>query len=338
MATIKDVAKLAEVSVATASNALNGKKGVKESTREKVTEAARRLHYSPNAMAKGLVTGTFEAVGIVLSGPSSFNVFTNQSFMQLVQTVARTVNQAGYAVMLNMADFSRERDVFLSLRSNRNCDGIILIDTRSSDKVVSDFLSHLSMPAVVTLRNCPGQPSIEVDNVKCGYLAARHLLEYGHRRIAYVGVLAGVGSSELRLEGYKNALREFGVEPDPSYCFPGDHYQESGRVAAEAFLRIRGERPTAVVAGNDLMALGVIEVMQREGVRVPEDVSIVGCDNMPNAHMVRVPLTSVAIPFEHMGELAAQGILAKIRNPEARVDSVVLQPELRVRDSVRPLV
>ena len=339
MATIRDVARIAGVSVATASNALNNTRGVKHSTKECVLAAARELHYTPNPMAKALVTGNSEAIGIVLSGPSTFNVLTNQSILQLIQSMARRINDAGYSVLLNMADFNKDRDIAHALRSNKHCDGLVLVDTRSSDSVVSAFLANLSIPALVAMRGCPTgtYTSICVDNLACGYIATRHVLEHGHRRIAYVGVLEGVGPAELRLQGYAKALAEYGLKREPGYCLRGDHYQESGREAALEFLRIQQERPSAIVAGNDLMALGVIEVLQREGLRVPEDVSIVGCDNLPNAHMLRVPLTSVAIPFEHMGVLAAQGILQKIKDAGARVESVVLQPELRARDSVRTM-
>jgi Transcriptional regulators len=336
MTTIKDVALAAGVSVATASNALNGKKGVRETTRQKVQVVAERLRYMPNSMAKGLVTGSFGAIGIVLSGPAPFNVLTNQSMLQMIQAVASTVTQEGYVVMLNMVDFDAESGLSSSLRSNKTCDGIILVDTRSSDTLIQEFLQSIAVPAVVTMRTCPNAecPSISVDNHECGYIAAKHLIEHGHRDIAYVGVLEGVRPAELRLEGCRDALRDNGLELNPAFCLPGDHYQDSGRTAAMQLLHLHGRRPTAVVAGNDLMALGVIEVLQREGVRVPEDVSIVGCDNIPNAHMLRVPLTSVAIPFEYMGKLAAENLIARIRNPQVRAGNVLLAPELRVRESV----
>jgi LacI family transcriptional regulator len=339
MATIKDVAKTAGVSVATASNALNGKRGVNARTRETVFAVAGELRYSPNVMAKGLVTGSFETIGLVLSSPPSFNVLTNQSILRMIQTIAREINEAGYAIMLNMADFGGKADVERSLRRSRQCDGIILIDTRSSAEVVAGYLSALSIPAVVALRASPlrTHTSVGVDNVRCGYIATKHLIDNGHRRIAYVGRMPGVGPAEQRLEGYQAALRESGIVPEPGYCLDGDHYQESGRTAAETFLRIAGQRPTAVVVGNDLMALGVVEVLQREGIPVPEAVSIVGCDNLPNMHMMRVPLTSVDIPFEYMGHLAAKNVLDKIRTPDTGTESIVLQPELRIRASVRAL-
>jgi LacI family transcriptional regulator len=339
MPTIREVAKLAGIAVSTASDALNGRPGVSPRTRRQALEAAEKLGYVPNPIAQGLVTRATKNIGIILSGPSSFELFTNPVFFEIIRSVTATLSNRKYHAFLNVITTEEEVDIIPQVARSRLVEALILVGTRRNDRELAELLKKVPIPYVVVIRHALDAVgyAVSVDNEKCGYLATRHLLELGHRSIGYIGDLPGVSLADERLAGYRRALEQRDIAFDESLVVPGDFYQESGSAAMRRLLDEADRRPTAVFAANDLMALGVIEALEQEGLRVPEDVSVVGCDNIPNLHLYRVPLTSVALPSLKIGHLAAEKIIGVLEGDDRLPAQMVLEPELKIRSSAKAL-
>ena len=339
MVTIKDVAKLAGVAVSTASNALNGKYGVKPETQRRVMEAAQQLNYIPNPIAKGLVTSTTRNISMIVSGPSSFNLFTNPVFFEVMKAITLTLNESGFHAMLNIIGAEEEEEAIPRIAQSRSADALILIGTRRGDAELASLLERSTIPSLVVIRGIESEQVYEVsaDNRNCGYTATRYLIDMGHCAIGFIGALPGVSMAEERLNGYRQALEEAGIGYDETLVVPGDYYQESGATGVRQLLRQSPRRPTAIFTANDLMALGAMEALKQEGFRIPEDISLVGCDNIPNLHLLRVPLTTIANPFSEIGRLAARKMIGLLEGQDELPDKIVLPCELRVRESVRRL-
>jgi LacI family transcriptional regulator len=337
--TIKDVAKLAGVAVSTASNAINNKYGVKSETRQRVMEAASKLNYTPNPYAQSLVTNSIRNVSIIISGPASLNFFANPAFDELLKSITQTLNTNGFQAHLNIIRKEDEGIDIPRIAQSRVSDALILITTRTPDKILEKILEEVALPAIVLIRSAPNDKvlCVSLDNVKCGYLATKFLIDNGHKHIGFIGALPGVSIAEQRLEGYKMALVEAGIEFDDSLVVSGDYYQESGLVGVRQLLRQSRQQPTAIFTGNDLMALGVIEGLEQEGISIPEDISLIGSDNIPNLHLLRVPLTTIASPFLEMGRLAAKKIMGVIDGDDEMPKQIILTSEIRVRKSVKRL-
>lgn len=340
LVTIRDVAKLAGVSVSTVSNALNGKYGVNEKTRQRVLTAAKQLNYKPNPMAKGLVTNSTRNVGIIITGPSSFNVFTNPIFFEIIREITVSLNKKGYHAMLNVMDLEEEEEMLLRIAQSRTVDVLIYLGTRKPDKELVQLIRKIELPFVVVLRDAPDEHTmaVSVNNRKCGYMATKYLIEMGHRRIGFIGVLSGVNMAEERFKGYLQALDESGIPFEPSLVVEGDYYQDSGVVGARRLLRQASQRPTAIFSGNDMMALGAIEGLEQEGLPVPDSISIIGCDNIPNLHLMKVPLTTVAHPISELGRLSVEKVVGILEGDDKLPNQIALESEIRVRGSVRRLI
>lgn len=339
MTTIKEVAKLAGVAVSTASDALNGKPGVSPATRQRALEAAKELSYVPNPVARGLVRRATRNVGVVLSGPSSFEFFTNPVFFEIIRSATGALMKGGYHAVLSVITTEEEPEAIPRIARSRLVEALILVGTRRGDSELARLLDEISIPAVTVVRDPLGPTalSVSVDNRQCGYLATRYLIGQGHDTIGYVGDLPGVSLAEERLEGYRQALRESSLPYDASLVFPADFYQESGSVAMRKMLQRSSKRPTAVFAANDLMALGAIEVLQERGLEVPEDISIIGCDDIPNLHLLKTPLTTISLPFADMGARAAALAIHAVEKTDGMPPHVTLEPQLKVRSSVKAL-
>ncbi|MCF8567332.1 LacI family transcriptional regulator [Alicyclobacillus tolerans] len=339
MATIKDVAKLAGVAVSTASDALNNKLGVKSATRSKVLKAARKLNYVPNELARGLISNSTKTIGIVLSGPESFDIFTNPSFFEMVQSIIVVLSKLGYRTQLNVIP-TRDVEQIVRIAHSRTVDGMLLLGTRGNDFEISKLLKQIPIPYLLVGRRISSEDVcyVSVDDSVCSSIATEFLIKMGHTRIGYIGELPGDNLAEQRLKGYRDTLNKFGLPYDDTIVLPGDFYQESGASAIRQLLLNKSAYPTAIFVANDLMALGVLEGLQREGLRVPDDISIIGCDNIPNLHLLYIPLTTVSIPFYEIGSIAAEKIVNMINSNSNEPTQILLQCSLRIRNSVKQIV
>ncbi|MFZ4453070.1 LacI family DNA-binding transcriptional regulator [Salibacterium aidingense] len=337
MTTIKEVAKLAGVAVSTASNAINGNYGVKKETKQKVIEAARKLNYVPNPIAQGLVNRNTGNISIIVSGPSSFNLFNNPVFFEVLRSITQTLNTAGYQAHLNIITTEDEETEIPRIARSRYTDAMILVGSRRNDIDLAQLLGDIDIPVLVVIRSSPssGVYAVSSDHWNCGYKGTEYLIQLGHKEIAFLGALPGVSIADERLAGYREALEDHGLTYRDSLVIEGDFYQESGLTGIRHMLRQVLRKPTAIFAANDLMALGALEGMEQEGIRVPEDISIMGSDNIPNLHLLKVPLTTISTPFYEIGRLASEKIIGILEGKDDLPEKIVLPSELRVRESTK---
>lgn len=331
-ATIRDVARHAGVSHQTVSRVINDNPNVAEATRERVLAAIRDLGYVPSPMARGLISNQTHSIGVVSDDIS------DQFFSRVVAGAEAEARRRGYYLMIGSVEPEDDERGYLRLMLERRVEGLIL--ARPSVPLSSDDLvpaKTAGVPIVSVAFELPGFSGVDVDNVQGGYDATRHLLDQGHRAIATVVGPGEFPSSAARFEGYRRALREAGVAEDSALVeHASDWGIESGRAAAARLLE-RGAAFTALFTHSDLMALGAIRQLRESGRRVPDDVSLVGYDDLPVAAYVDPPLTTVHQPMLEVGALAAALVLDKLAGRDgASAGTHLLPAELIVRESVVP--
>ncbi|SFQ31182.1 LacI family DNA-binding transcriptional regulator [Variovorax sp. 770b2] len=329
MATIKDVALRAGVSVTTVSHVVNDTRHVSAKGRERVELAIRELGYVPNAMARSLKSNTTSTLGMLI--PNSSNPY----FAEIVRIVEDRCFGAGYTLVLcNTDDEPRRQSVYLQVLAERRIDGLIVVSTGDDDSLVTQ-LQGLRIPTVLVDREIadPSCDLVETAHMQGGLLAVRHLLSLGHKRIACIGGPVGLTPSEQRIEGWRMALAEAGTTPNAdALLWRGGFTSQSGYEAMHAILRTE-HPPSAVFVCNDLMAIGALRAAHESGVHVPDELSIVGFDDIELSAYTSPPLTTVAQPKERIGALAVDMLLERVGGKRRDARKVVLQPELRVRAS-----
>ncbi len=326
MATIRDVATRAGVSVATASRVANDHPGVREPARSRVLAAIADLGYRTNALARGLTKGTLKTIGLVI--PDVMNPF----FPALARAVEDAAHADGYALILGNSDNDPEREAaYIRLLHDRFVDGIIVASS-GAPGALQDLVGET--PIVLLDRRVPGWlvPGVSTDNRAGARLAIQHLVARGHRRICHLGGPAELTSSADRREGYEEALRAAGIEPRSSWYLAGAFTFEDGY---ERMLRLIEDDTacTAVFAANDLIAIGALQACQDRGWAVPARMAIVGFDDLLLARLVRPRLTTVLQPAYQAGTLAWRLLAERLADPGAHPSDVVLQPRLVVRET-----
>ncbi|WP_030070721.1 LacI family DNA-binding transcriptional regulator [Halomonas alkaliantarctica] len=304
MPTIKEVASLARVSPATVSRVMNGEVPVAEQTRQRVEDAMRHLGYRPNSFARSLASNRSDCIGLVIShlaGP----------FMGTLMTTLEEqlrLNHKSLLVASGHDELTREKESIDFLMSRR-CDGLLIQSDRLSDDALIKLAQEI--PLVVINRRIAGleEQCSHVDNCQGSYLATRHLINNGHRHIAYITGPLWKQDAAQRLEGYRLAMEEAGLVIDEAAIIEGNWLESSGRNAVLT-LRESGVRFTALAVGNDDMAIGAMLQMQEWGWRIPKDVSLVGFDDEVYAHFVTPGLTSVHVPVDAMAQSASAQLLA----------------------------
>lgn len=329
MATIKDVALHARVSVTTVSHVVNRTRHVSAEGRERVEAAIQALGYVPSAVARSLKSNTTSTLGMLI--PNSSNPY----FAEIVRVVEDRCFEAGYTLVLcNTDDEPQRQSVYLKVLAERRIDGLIVVSTGNDDSLVKQ-LHGLQVPTVLVDREIddPSCDLVETAHMEGALLAVRHLLSLGHRRIACIGGPVGVTPTEQRIEGWRLALAESGAAPAAdTLLWRGGFTSQGGYEAMHAILRTDAP-PSAVFACNDLMAFGALRAAHEMGVHVPDDLSIVGFDDIELAAYTSPPLTTVAQPKDRIGALAVDMLLERVSQRRHEARKVVLQPELRVRAS-----
>ncbi|WP_327665591.1 LacI family DNA-binding transcriptional regulator [Streptomyces sp. NBC_00498] len=331
---IKDVAREAGVSVGTVSNVINRPEAVADATRARVQAAIERLGYVRSESARQLRAGRSRIIGLLVLDMG------NPFFVDVARGAERAARDAGLGVMVcNSAQSPAEEAEYLSLFAEQRVRGVLLTPAEATGPTVEAFRRH-DIPFVLVDRVAEGatECSVSVDDVNGGALAVRHLIDAGHRSIAYVSGPRTLNQVQDRRQGALRALEEAGLPSSALRELPTERLDvAAGRDAGARLLGLT-ERPTAVFCANDLLALGVLQSLYAAGVRVPDDIAIVGYDDIEFAAAAAVPLTSVRQPAVHMGALAADLLLEEIEaadDPEREHEHrrVVLQPELVVRGS-----
>jgi LacI family transcriptional regulator, galactose operon repressor len=316
------------VSVGTVSNVLNRPDLVSDATRRKVQQAIAELGFVRNESARQLRAGSSRTVGLVVLD------IANPFFTDVARGVEDVVNAAGLALILCNSDDRPEKEAaHLAVLAEQRVQGVLITPTAELTPDL-DALSARGVPVVLVDRRAPGpdQCSVAVDDVLGGRLAAEHLLERGHRRIAFIGGHSDLPQVQERHTGVESALRETpGAEL--TVLSPPELTVAGGREAAGRVVGIPAtRRPTAAICANDLLALGLLQGMVRHGVRVPDEFAIVGYDDIEFAAAAAVPLSSVRKPRQELGRRAAELLLAEAREGH-RHEQPVFAPELVVRES-----
>lgn len=328
MATIKDVARLANSSITTVSRVLNQTGYVKQETRDKILEAIRMLHYQPLERSEGLT----RTVGLIV--PNIENPF----FGKMANYLSAAANGSNYNILLfniNGSNPLTEEALFDLI--TRRVDGLIYASSHRSMQVIQAAQSK-KIPIVVLDREIKNIQinSVTINNNYGAYLATTHLIALGHRQIAYLGGVAGMEISQRRKEGYLRALQENGIALDETYIGYGDYTLSSGVVCMDKLIAVHPEI-TGVVAATDLMAIGAINCLNKRGLRVPDDISIIGFDNIELAATMTPALTTVEYPMERMSEIVIDLILRQLKDEAPQSEAVMLFPKLIVRQSCRPV-
>lgn len=328
--TIYDVASLAHVSVTTISKILNHKDfDISAETRQRVLGVIKELNFVPSGLARSLVTKKTNTIALLL--PS----ITNQYFAEIARGVENGASALGYNVFLCNTDESHAKEIeYLNVLKERLPDGVIMVPVKESDTNIA-VEYEFSVPYILLDRTYDDMNDdiycVRFDNVKGGYIATKHLLENGHKRI---GIICGPSQnkpSNDRLMGYKQALKEAGVDFDPSLVFHGDYDYDSGAKGGEYLI---DKNVTAVFCTNDMMACGLYQKIRNMGLKAYDDISVVGYDNIFMSEMLEPPLTTVMQPKLQMGSVATQNLVRMI-NKEPVENDVVFKPELIIRNSVK---
>jgi DNA-binding LacI/PurR family transcriptional regulator len=328
-----DVAKLAGVSRTTVSFVLNDVPGVKisEETRLRVLEAARELDYYPTAAARSLASGKTHRIGLVL-GEGQKRLSADAFLPSFLQGVTASVHNHGYFLMLHMAEDVPSREAYARLIREQQVDGLILSGPRADDPLL-EKLAGEGFPLILHGQLPSYQfPNVDVDNWLGGYKATNHLIGLGHRRIGFISnaPLSYAGTQE-RFGGYRQALAGQSIPFDDELVCTAAFLPETGYAAMEHLLGL-SERPGAVFVASDVVALGAMNAIHHAGLSIPQDVAVVGFDDIFLAAQVYPSLTTIRVPAYGLGWTSAEILIALIEGEE-EVSSVTLETELVIRDS-----
>jgi DNA-binding LacI/PurR family transcriptional regulator len=312
--TARDVARRAGVSVATVSRVLNNSPVVTEATRARVQQAINELGFRRSATARSLSLGRSQAIGVVAP------FFTTPSVVERLRGVVGRLARRGFDLLLLDVEAPEQRaDAVLDFAQRDRVDGLLVISLPLSDAEV-DVLQRDDLPVVLVDVAHPRLPHVVIDNAHGGELAAAHLLAKGHRRIGFVGDLPtnpfGFTSSEHRRQGFERALRQAGIEPDPSLQQLGPYGLDEARPLAEALLR-RDDPPTAIFAASDMQAIGVLQTAEALGLRVPQDVAVIGFDDIDTAAILG--LTTIRQPLWQSGARGIELLLAAVEGGDRQL-------------------
>ncbi|MCC8067596.1 MAG: LacI family transcriptional regulator [Clostridiales bacterium] len=334
-ATLKQVAEATNLSVTTVSQVLNNRScRVSKENRERILDTAKKMKYRPNQVAVGLVKGSTNTIGLVISDIR--NVF----FSSLAKGVEDECQRHNWNVILCNSNDRHAKDMQnLRMLVDKGVSGIILgMASESTGEMVQeciDFLENEDMPYILADRYIENRQVgiVCVDHVRGGYLAADHLLKIGHRTIACVTGPLNLYDSQQRLEGYRKALEEYGVPYNPDLIVEGKYTFESGEQGIECLFQ-KGYQIDAVFFFNDMMAIGAMKWLQARGIRIPEDLSVVGYDDIFVDEFLSVPLTTIRQPVEQLGCAAAKQLIERKKGDAKKDERITFAPELIERKSV----
>lgn len=335
-ATLKDIARLAHVSHMTVSRVINEKPGVKAATKKRILRLVKELDYQPNLVARSLVVKRSKNLGMIIT------TIRNPFYIELAQGIEDTARSCGYNVILCCTnyDLSLEGEHIRELK-RRGVDGIILTSAQIKDGYVA-ALAHEGFPLVLVNRRVLDQDLSEkvdyigIDNVKGGEMALEHLLRMGHRRI---GIIRGSLESSVtteRMEGARRALARYGISMEDDLVFGGDYLKGTGYEAAKKFISL-SHPPSAIFSLNDYMALGVYDGLMEQGVRVPEDMALVGFNDIEFSSLKMVSLSTISQKKYTLGSMAVRRLIERIEGAQAGREWI-LEPELIIRRSCGYLI
>ncbi len=330
---LKDIAKQANVSISAVSLVLNNKPcRISEEKKELIKKIAKDNNYTPNINARSLITNETKTFGLII--PDVENIF----FSKLTKIIETYCRQFGYAlIIVNSNDEYKEDLHLIDLLLARGIDGLFITISNSSyshEEEVSSKLQNLSIPYIMVDRvfddlNCN---QVYFDNVKGAYLATKHLIENGHKKISCISNSIYSKNSISRYEGYKIAMEEHGLNIREDYIIQGDYRIQSGYNAGDIIVNID---TTAVFVTNDMMTLGLLKRLKKENIKIPEDLSIVSYDNLLNDFLLDIQITSIDQKVSKLATTACELMLDIIKGKYNKSKKICLDPELILKDSVK---
>jgi len=331
MATIKDVAKRAGVSTTTVSHVINKTRFVAEETRNAVWQAIQELHYSPSAVARSLKVNHTKTLGLLATSSEA------PYFAEIIEAVEHHCFERGYTLILGNAhnDLQKQR-AYLSMMAQKRVDGLLVMCSEYPDDLLKMLEENRNIPMVVMDwgESRADFTDTVLDNAfQGGYLAGRYLIERGHRDIGAIPGQLERNTGGGRHAGFLKALEEAGIAVRSEWIVQGDFEPESGYQAMQQILQQK-QRPTAVFCGGDIMAMGAICAADEMGLRVPQDISVIGYDNVRNARYFTPALTTVHQPKAQLGEKALEMLLDRITSKREESQTIEVHPALIERRSV----
>ncbi len=326
--TIHDVAREAGVSYSTVSRVLSGFEFVKDSTKQRVLEAVDRLGYVVNPQARSLAGGKSRVIGLLV--PSLDNGYINE----ITRGIDDELNRLNYDMLLYTTHRDNGKEASYTVKLTKGlADGLLLI-VPLLDTTYTDALKTQSFPYVLVDQVVPDSSIVDCTNWQGAYEATQYLIQLGHKRIGLITGIMELTSARDRLDGYRAALLDNGISYDQDLVQPGSYSKESGYYSTCALLN-SSNPSTAVFASNDLSAFGAMEAARSRGLSIPEDISIIGFDDIPQCLLTYPQLTTIHQPLEQMGHIAARMLVEQIENPELPPRHITLATKLVIRDSCR---
>ncbi|MFZ5968157.1 MAG: LacI family DNA-binding transcriptional regulator [Bacillota bacterium] len=331
--TIKDVAKKAGVSISTVSRVINNSKPVSNEIRQKVLEVIDDTGYTPNPVARSLVMKKSQLIGVIV--PDISNFFIGE-ILNGIEEIGKMYN---YDILLCNTNGELDQEIrYLKLLKTKQVEGIIFMTWNLHEKI-SKFISESQLPIVLINRNIGNLdvPSVSIDNFQAAYEMTKYLLDIGHRSIALIRNTKDQDAFGVeQCKGYKKALEEYGIEPNEKLIQYGHYKLDHAYDIVKAFIEQK-ILPTAIFATSDMMAIGAVNCLLDHGYRVPEDVSVVGFNDVKFASIFRPNLTTIKQPIYDIGAVAIRLIIKKTNNEDTGENIITLPHELVVRQSSAPI-
>lgn len=333
MATIKDVARLAGVSTTTVSHVINKTRFVAEATQEKVLEAVKELNYAPSAVARSLKCNTTRTIGMLVT--QSTNLF----FSEVIDGVESYCYRQGYTLILCNTGgiYEKQRD-YIRMLAEKRVDGILVMCSDLTQELSEMLESHADIPKVIMDWGPEASKADKIiDNSELGgYLATKYLIDRGHKDIACLSGHLNKLACQERITGFRRAMAEANLEVNDNWILEGNFECDTAVLAADKIIAM-DKMPTAVFCFNDTMALGLMSRLQQKGVRVPDDISVIGYDNIELAEYFSPPLTTIHQPKRRVGKNAFEILLERIKDKEHERRIFEMHPEIVERDTVKDL-
>ena len=328
--TIYDVAREANVSMATVSRVVNGNQNVKPATRKKVLEVIERLEYRPNAVARGLASKKTTTVGVIIPDIS------NNLYAELARGIEDIATMYRYNIILANSDQNEGKELtLLDTMLSKQVDGIVMMSDKVTENI-QDSINHAPVPIVLagSVDELKEVPSVNIDYFEAAYEAVKVLIDNGHKRIAFVSGPMNYTITQHKLTAYKKALEDAGLVVDESLIVSEEGTYDSGIAAYEEISQVE-DAPTAYFAGSDELAIGIIHGVQDTGKQVPTDIEVISFENSKLARMVRPQLSSVVLPLYDIGAVAMRLLTKLMNKEEVEQQTVILPHRIEMRDSVK---
>ena len=326
--TIHDVAAEAGVSFGTVSRVINNDVHVKKETRERVLEAIDRLDYVANRQARSLAGGKTNSIGLLV--PDLGTAYIGE----IIRGIDMELSLADLDLIVYTTHRAAHKEVsYVTNLASGMVDGLLLVLPRQPMDFI-DTLSRHDFPFVLIDHQGTGEdcPAVGATNWSGGFNATEYLIKLGHKRIGFITGWMDLGCSRDRLEGYRSALRMYHMSESPELIYEGNFFQQDGYAGALALLDLP-DPPTAIFASNDVMAMGVMDAVRYRGLRIPDDISVIGFDDIPQASLIKPGLTTINQPLEKMGRVATQILLDMLENHGKEPKRIELPTSLVLRES-----